>query len=1442
MRVRNLVSYLSFGVLAIPLIVSAGCGGGTSANVVTITVSPPSATVIVSQSLTITATVSGSSNTNISSWTCQYATTTVDSSGKQSTGNLQTCTSATGNIPANSTATTVTFTAPNQVPDPTKLPGNNCTSTEESCTLAITVTATAAADTKKTNTCTISLDSGILVTLTPTTATVPTGEEQQFLATLTNDLQNKGVKWLLTQSSPTTTVPYSALPTCSPGCGSIDANGLYTSPSTVPTSCTPPPASGASCTPADVTIVATSNADTTRVATGTITIITGGPITFNGISPTIAPQGATFYDIYFDAPFISSASTISLTSKATGAVTTYTSASGQVTVLFPIPTSTTPNPASTGARLRLLEKDLAAADTYTVSVSDPVETVTQSPTGNFSFTVVPVRPTSVVSIPDSVPQNGSSNELKLTIDGGYFGPSGQLALSTFAGNLIPQDSDVPSSARQLNLAFPTSAVNSAKPGLYSLSVSRTSPPLPSPNNPSITDLAIFPDYSMSQPSVNGSVGAGTNPSAIDIDQRLGIAAVAETGSNLVQFFSIGTGALNPLPCPVASCAVNVPSGLSVDATNHTVAVVSYQDQTVSVLPLPGVASAPGTPFTISLAGLIPSDVTPLPLPYSIGVDPDTNKALVAYSSSANPTTAKVGFILDLNADPNLTAHPCLDGTTQTLPCVSGQVTLNTGPYPQIAMVPHAHMAYVTPGGVGTLNGVDVTKSSTPCSTSSTQLSNPLPTSCTISSVSLTSGLVTVTTTAPHGLNPGNPGTVLIENVPPGASHQTDFNGAFTILSVINATSFTYALNSTNLPNDTATGVTSNCSAANPCSTAFYSSPNITVGISATTQGIAINPIAQTAALADADATGDNGPQIDLLNSLDQSVTSISFFAGCTVYTTSCPNAPELLGTADVAFQPYTNALVSYNPQQNQVSVSNPVTLGRYAILQTGGPNGGIATVNATINGSTVPLNLFGGVAVDAATNQALVVQSGSGMIQIVNLGPASSNSLKAAQITELQVPTVANALIGGIAGAQFPQGTLTSTSNLTGIQIFGSGFDASTTVRLDGTALPAADVQYVSSRQLTLTIPASFLSMPHRYAVDVINGSGVQSNATDFFVIKAVDMSAACTPAPNGGARPSSVAIVDQFATQPFAPIAVVSNSNCNNISIVDINPQSPTFGTVESSIAVGTDPQGIAVSPRFGLAVVANNGDGTASIINLLTKIQAVPAVTTGTNPTGVAIDEGTGAALVANTGSNTVSEINLALLTGSSPATSLTATSIATDEEPISIAIDPDRGTNNQGLAVVTAVQLVSGAAATGALDAIDIGTSVPSKSTTVSTGSTIATPTGIVFDPSVSPALFYATSSGGNVISAYDPDTGNVSTVHVGINPTSLALNPQTGAILTINSTSNTISIVDTLSNPFKTRRTFSLGGSPQFGAAIDPLTNLAVIADQANNRILLFPMPN
>ena len=1482
MKLRNKTAGLSLAVLAACMCLS-GCGSKNAGTTVSVSIQSSVGTaLILGQSTTLTATVTGATDTDANWVGCTYTTTTTNTSGTPTTSKAVACPSdkSLGSL-SNETTTgtpTATFTAPATLPDPSKFPG-----------LAIIITANAVANTSKTGSITLIILSGVTVSITPATVAVPIMEQQPFFAFLSNDLKNQGVTWAITQSIPTTASAakgpnqFSSLPTCTvsgnaTGCGSIDSKGVYTAPSAVPTVTVPANTTSQptdSTTPAIATVIATSVEDPTQFAIATVTITTGGPITFNGITPTIAPQGATYWDIYVNAPGISSASQIKLT-DANGGTTLLTSASGQVKVLFPIPTSSTPSPTSNGARIRLLAGNLQNAGPVTVSVTDPAEPVTTNTNGTFVFNIIPVRPTAVASSPTDILQGGiPSGTIGVTIDGGYFGPSGQLAQVTFAGNTIPGATNGAgqpiSNSGQLRVQFPTGPINTGLPGLYSLTAGRAGLPLPNPNNPSVMNLSVFPSYATDPPTVVASVSAGTNPSAIDIDPVLGVAAVAETGANAVQFYTIGTGTLTPLGAPVP--VGKVPTGLSVNRTNHTVAVVNYQDQSVTVLPIPGArVQAPGTPFTVNISGALQGAASPAPLPYAIGVDPDTNMALVAYSSTSTSSTSNLGFIVNLNTGANPFGCPLSAASpAPTGQCLFAQVTLNTGAFPQIAMAPHGHLAFVTPGGTGVVQGVDVTKAST---------------SAAIQSLTLAASIVTVTTTAANGLVPGNAGTVLITGVPTtNSAGNTNFNGVFSV-TVVSDTQFSYLLNGS--ANSGTVTIPSGTNAQ-----VFYGNPNLVFGGVPTAQGIAINPVTNTAALSNSEATGANGAQINLLNNLDQSVSSVFFHSSCTFYTSMCQNAPELLGTTGVAWQPYSDLVVSYNPTLNQVSLSDPVTQNRFAFVCEASatkPNAAPPclinpttpaqqiTYNAQIalvgtgtfslpvqNGTTNTLTLQGGLAVDGPTNQAFVVMSGSGNIDIIDLGPCKqgtcanqSNQLKSAQISEVLVPSPnpGLGLIGGVPNASVPQGTLTSSTDLAGVQILGSGFDATTAVRLDGLALPAANVQFVSSRQLTVTIPASFLGLPHRYALDLVTGSGVQSNASDFLVIKAVDLTSVCSPTAPGTQHPSSVAIADQLVNGPFSPIAVVSISGCNAISTVDVNPTvtvngqqqpNPNFGSILHTINVGASPQGLAVSQPFGFAVVANNGDGTASVVNLLTNTLAVPAIATGNSPTGVAINDATGAAIIANSGSSSISEINLALLTGSSPATSLSAITIGGFQQPTAVAIDPDRGTNNQGLAVVTALQLVAGAAPNGALQTVDIGTASPNISTTNPTGTVTAPATGIVFDPTVATGtarsgVFYASSSGGNVVTSFNPDSGAATPVNVGINPTALAINTETGAILTTNFGGQTTSIVDTHSSPLRSVRTIGLPGSGQFGVAIDPFTNLAVVVDQANNRLLIFAVPN
>jgi DNA-binding beta-propeller fold protein YncE len=1356
---KNLESWW-LAVSALCLLVS-GCGGSSTGNVVVVTVSPSGGTLVVNQAVTLTATVTGATDTSVT-WSCTFTTSTTPAgSTTPVVSAAMPCTSAQGAL-SNQQTTTVTFTAPATVPNPPP---------------TISVVATSNQDKKKTGSSVISLDSGIRAAVNPPTATVATDAKFQFTATLTTDTTPNDVTWLLVQA--TTTNPISPTATsCSPTCGAIDASGLYTAPSTVPTTAT-------------VTVVATSKQDTTRLATATVTIVQAGPISFTNVSPPVVAQGSLFQDILLNAT--------NLTSSGVGVtVGQFPIDPSQVKVIF----SPTSSAASIGARVRLSAAQLAAAGSFDVNITstNASSPVTKVAGGNFTVTVVPAAPSVVASNPDNLPENSQVLPAgpTMTIDGGFYGPPNAPVVSaTFNGGTLPivADPNSPnvSTPRRLNVTLPN--LNGLS-GLYPVSVTNNNAAPPT----KYTNVAILPDYAnTNKPDATPSLlalPAGAAPNAIALDSVLGVAVVAETGTSAIQFVDMHTGAPTLLGGPIATGSIplstapgSVPTGVAVDETLHIATVVNYADRSLWIFQIPVPPAAPvTTPLgKIDLSTLIPAGApttppTAPPFPYSVGIDSQTHRGLVAFAST------NVGFIVNL--DPAQPASICLPGEPPAAAptyCPIASVTLNTGANPQVALEPRVDLAYVTPGGAGNLSVVDLQHVAA-------QARVP------ITSASRTSNVVTVTTSTAHNLNPGNPGTVLISGLPAG-TNGTIFDGTFSVGSVIDAFTFAY---SQTAADDTTSSTTASQG------TVSFGLAFLTFSLTPTVQGIAINPITRTAVLADPNA---NSAQISFINSLDQTFSFISLLSEAVGPPPT--NTPTESGGASVAFQPFTNTAVSFNPVLNEVSLLDPTLLQRAAIVHI--PGTGVKTLMFTSGGASISLKLSGAIAVDPDTNVALVANSGSDNLAFFHL----SQFIKPVHIEQVITPPVPGALL--------PQSALitsgTSPGNLAGVRILGSGFDASSQVRLDGQGLPAGDIQFVSNREIDVTIPASFFAGPRRYGLDVVNAANVASNITDFTVLESVPV-----PACSGTASaPGAVAIDDQ------RNIAVVADNGCADASVISLKNDS-TFGTLTHRIPAGAGPASVAVIPRFGLAVVTNNTAGTVSFLNLDTNAQAATDLSVGTQPNGLAINQQTAVAVIANTGSNTVSTIDLTPLQAS-PVGTPVAISVAVNQNPLAVAIDPDRGTDNRGLAVVTSLTLQGSSPPIGGLDVVDIGSSLPVKDATASLTGIQATPSGVVFDAATT--NFYATSSQGNSITAFDPDNGQTQSIRVGINPTSLAFNFQTSTILTVNALSNTISIVD--SQTFKTRATLGVGGSAQFAAAIHPLTNLAVITDQANNRVLLLPLP-
>jgi hypothetical protein len=235
----------------------------------------------------------------------------------------------------------------------------------------------------------------------------------------------------------------------------------------------------------------------------------------------------------------------------------------------------------------------------------------------------------------------------------------------------------------------------------------------------------------------------------------------------------------------------------------------------------------------------------------------------------------------------------------------------------------------------------------------------------------------------------------------------------------------------------------------------------------------------------------------------------------------------------------------------------------------------------------------------------------------------------------------------------------------------------------------------------------------------------------------------------------------------------------------------------------------------------------------------QTIP---TGTGPIGAAADEAAGEVAIANSITNTVSVINVQA--GG-------ARSISTGQRPIAVAMNYI----NHQVAVA--------ASSSNLLGISNGGTGSASQ------GFGVSAPTSVVYDPvptdcgSVTngttintTGCFIVVSSTGNVVEIIDPVNSVQFAIRVGINPTAVAYNYRTSTLVTTNTGSRTVTVADvvgqkvravlplppTLSANSNLALALAAAGSLQYALDIHPLTNLAVIADTVNGRVLFLPLPH
>ena len=1252
-----------------------GCGGSSNSGV-TITITPVTASVITNRTQQFSGLVTGNSNTTVN-WTvtCPTGVTapacgTIDSTGL--------------------------YTAPSIIPTVT-------TNGTVTITPTATITGTAAADTTKTATATLTIISGISISITPNAATVGTGETfSNFVATvnnpgciLTSNPNCNNVTWSL----PTVTTAGSD--------GTIDpSTGLYTAPATAPS-------------PNSITVTATSVADTSVTATVIITIVTSVPPTVTLVSPNVMGLGGLFQDTYI-----------------TG--TNFISTNNVYVNNVQLPSSLVSDVSSSLIRIRIPDYMLSAPPAppalpvLQVSVSQQ-KGAPQSCTAPTAcqITVKSVRPGLVGPSPDSIPQ-GTSGVLGFNVDGGFFGTALNPAVSAyFNGQLrafqLPNSSTI-NSTRQMSVTIGGNSNSSdfATPGFYPVTIQNST----DATKFAVTNLAVQPNYNGGSSitdlaELSAQNGIGTSPSDVAINPATGLAVVVNTGSNNVNLIDLTA----PTPTVVATictaavgavapCPTSGPTSVSVDYVRNIALVVNTATKTVAI---------------VDLNSKSVSFVTP-PLqdaPGAVGINPVTGRALVAMQ------VKNYGILMDV---------------TQSPPAFVGTVTISTGANTRVAVEPHLNWAIATPGGVGSMGIVDLNSQTLNQITNLSRTSTGTSTGAT--------NVVTVTVQASTPTSPQPPLTVQIGDVVQiqgatvNGTPDPTFNGFYAVTGLgpgISQFSYTETTLATlpDVTNSPATG------------TINYAEPVATVGLTSTIQGIGINTETQQAVLVDPSAGG----VVSFFSLIDQSVNTL---------TLKTNNSVEY-GMAAAAFNPLTNTAVVVNPYTNTLSVIDPTTPVR---LNDGN----------LYNTRPGPV----AVAIDPGTNIAVVANQTDNSVSILSLGP-----IRPFSITETSPKTyVANSTLAS-APAPAPQQ----------LTVLGKGFTSSSVVELDGIALPTT---LVSDRRLTATIPSTLLSTAHRFAVEVVN-SGVSTNASDFTVEQSVDVTA-CSATP----YPSGVSI------DPQSNLVAVALEGCNSVALIDL---ASATGT---TVAVGNNPIGVATFPRLHMAVVANNGDGTASVVDELGQT-VLNTVTTGAGSMGVAADQDTGEAAVANSVANTVTVLNVS--TGGN-------SSLSVGQIPVAVAF------NNQNHEV---------AAAEAGADSVGFGFGGGSLSNSFS----LNTPTSVVYDPVPSDCgttntvgCFLASSSTTNVVAIMDPVTSSESQFRVGINPTAIAYNYLTSTLVSTNTLSHTITVSDFLGRriravltlpPAPLSANLTASGLPQFSLDIHPLTNLAVISDTANGRILFVPIP-
>lgn len=1100
---------LSVALVVLLTALLSACGGSSSSST-TVNISPSTAVVVLGGVQQFSATVSGPSDKTVT-WSISGTGCSGNSCGTIDTSGL--------------------YTAPSKLPNPN----------------TITVTAASHATPSSTATANVTIDSGVRVQVSPTTAAVAPSETLPVSATVTGT-SNTLVTWTVngTPNGNATVGQICVLGSnpCQAPSGPVNSV-YYLSPASVPVS-------------GQEKIEAVSVDDTSQTGSLTVTILAGVDPIVASISPTSAPQGAVQEDVYVSAQSPSNFySTSVVLANGNPVPTTFINTT---LIRGRVPTSFFQSTGTVQISVERQNGDISNANGIQVTAQHPA--------------IISYSPVSLPQCP-----GGSCGPAAVTIDGGYFSPS-----TTVQFNGQPLVANIPSSNR-LSVSLPGSTLQTA--GLYQLTVRNPGARLPE----AAVNMAVAPDLSSNPAKVVDQFTVGSSPGAVAIDQATDTAVVANTGSNSLSLINLAACASGT--CPTSTVSVGTqPTGVAVNSLLDQAIVVNQGDRTLSVVDL-------ATQKVIQTVNL-PSAYVPV----SVGENPLTDHALVA-NQETNTVT-----VVDLSkSTPVVSTVDVTEGGTRP-----GGTGLN----PQVEIVPRFDWAVVTPGGAGAITAVDMSHQSVDPATGI--LSYDIVFSFTLSTS--VQGIALDPVTNQILLTDPNTTSLSVFNLL-DESVQTISNGTTITLTNGNVAAAVSPLTNVGLVVNRQT----NSVQLVDLGTAQTVGSAVPVGSSPV--AAAIDPVTNQAVIAN---QGDGTVSVVTLGTVRS--LSILQASASELFTSATTQKLTLLGggfQSGAVVRVDGTAISSSNVQlisDRKIQVTLPASLlgaPRMLNLDVENTSGSISNIFQVPVVQAIPVGSSPvAVAVDPSLNTAVVTNSGSNTVSLIDLGTGTitntlsvgENPQAVAMIPRLSTAVVAdtNDNTAALVNLTTPAASVVSLTNASGPIAVGvdqdSGYAWIANEQSNNVTQVSADSgstgQTVSVDQGPLGVSvdpaigraAVLCSVQSPPTIDIVN----TEQATSFL-----------TSHLTGADLPIGVTL------DPVNDRFLVADSTGNRVLIVD-----PVNSKFVQNIATGINPTSIAYNYQATEAVTVNTASHTASVIEISPTGSQVRALirADGSSQQSVAID----------------------------------------------------------------------------------------------------------------------------------------------------------------------------------------------------------------------------